>query len=481
MANSLPYFCLSKERLDAVVEAMKSFMSSESIRTLSHREIQCKAWHCVPEVASYMAHLRRLEETVKSDIMREISQLIYQCNVYSLEMNSKSNSKLARKASWVDTKKLSFHKFCSFCLDAKERLYLILKTYGWLPEFFRLYPQHFYENSFHFVSKIPRKKLPIKVRVVGLGIAGSLAVSGLAKMGIETIIGFETRPRKGPSGVASRYQNASWRAFDVSRNMLDETAYKKLEKYRQRLNTTDKEGSTKVVSSERVQIIIGDAINTSIESANRYNADLRFGCTVDNYYDSTKSANTKSEKANEKCDIVALFCGAHTADRFSGLKEEMGICSWPALSSKCKTWLRIQESKCTDMYCTRGGNIGAEKWYFTVANARDKVHDILRVKYAVTKQWERETKAPNSDQRLKSEYEAKLGQLDKVLKRMGEKNKGNSNKFDYIFTNAPDNEVNLAKRKTDGMDGSVVIDGGYTVDVKISSRAVVGGVSFQSY
>jgi predicted translin family RNA/ssDNA-binding protein len=78
---------LSKERLDGIVEAMKSFMSSETIRLLSHREIQCKPWHYVPEVGSYMGDLRRLEETVKSDIMRVISQLVYQCNVYSLAMD----------------------------------------------------------------------------------------------------------------------------------------------------------------------------------------------------------------------------------------------------------------------------------------------------------------------------------------------------------------------------------------------------------
>jgi hypothetical protein len=43
--------------------------------------------------------------------------------------------------------------FDLFCLDAKERLYLLLNQYGWLQEFFRDFPEHFYENSFQFVHR----------------------------------------------------------------------------------------------------------------------------------------------------------------------------------------------------------------------------------------------------------------------------------------------------------------------------------------
>jgi 2-polyprenyl-6-methoxyphenol hydroxylase-like FAD-dependent oxidoreductase len=47
--------------------------------------------------------------------------------------------------------------------------------------------------------------------------------------------------------------------------------------------------------------------------------------------------------------------------------------------------------------------------------------------------------------------------------------------FDYIFTNAPDNEHNRRKRTMSDAVGSVVLDGGYRVDIKIASKCQVGG------
>merc|ERR1712232_1020022 len=45
---------------------------------------------------------------------------------------------------------------------------------------------------------------------------------------------------------------------------------------------------------------------------------------------------------------------------------------------------------------------------------------------------------------------------------------GETARFDYIFTNAPHNEVNLAKRPD---DGTVVLDGGYAVQVAFATEA----------
>jgi hypothetical protein len=174
-------------------------------------------------------------------------------------------------------------EFDLLCLDSKERLYLILKQYGWLEEFFRHFPQHFYENSFVFVDMIPQKKLYVKVKVIGLGIAGSLAVSGLAKLGIEHVIGYEQRQRSGPGGATSRYQNASWRAYDISEKLLNQEAYDHLRAYRQKIKVQYDDGSSKIVVTDRVQIIIGDAVNSALDSAARYGAKLCFGFPLDSY------------------------------------------------------------------------------------------------------------------------------------------------------------------------------------------------------
>jgi hypothetical protein len=467
--SSSPLPILSKERLDLVVRALKSFMASEDIRALSHREIQSQAWHSVMEIAGCMADLRKAEEMVRRKIMEEISKLVYRCNAYILE----SKSQMGVDDSSYELK----IKFRAFCLDSKERLYLILKKYGWLPDFFRQYPHHFYENSFHFIYNIPEKTLPIKVRVVGLGIAGSLAVSGLAKSGIESVVGFEKRLRDGPSSVSSRYQNASWRAYDIAKNMLDEAALARMKAHQQWTSAKDKTGNTaKVVCSDRVQIIIGDAIETAIASALRYKADLQFGCGNDAFYDGS-SAGNPGKNANDKCDIVALFCGAHTSKLFPGLEEQMEVITWPNLSSRCLTWLRIQESAHhANEYCRRGGEIGAEKWHFTIETARNTVQDIERVKDAAVKKLQME-----QQEHAKRELKAKLNQIEKVLKFMGQRVEGNDQGFDYVFTNAPENEHNISKRDDDGNDGSVVIDGNYTVDVSIASKAIVGGVSIPDY
>ena len=476
----------SKERLNNVVAALKAFLSDDQIRLLGQRAVQGKAWHRVPEVAAYMSELRSVEETKRGNIMSKLSALIFRFHDYTLDAT------LARAGLIIDgrvhpgsslDKKTEFDLFC---LDSKERLYMILKQYGWLPDFFRLYPQHFYENSFRFVDLIPPKELPITVHVVGLGIGGSLAVSGLAKNGIKCVHGFEQRARTGQGSVTSRYQNASWRAYDISEKLLDQDAFNILCKYRQRLNVTYDNGTSRVVTTDRVQIIIGNAVEAGLASAERLGATLHFGhhqkMTPDEHVTEQNTVSPHEGRA----DIVALFCGAHTASLSPLLEAEMKIFSWPSdVSSTCMMWLKLTESPHTDAFCTRGGELGAEKWHYTINSARDEIEDVLRVRAALMYQFKA---TGTSDDTLPPEYHMKLAQIDKVLRYMETSSsslscgsdcdgRGPTARFDYKFTNAPHNEHNRTKRTDEGKDGTVVLDGAYTVDIKLASHAVIGQTS----
>ena len=434
---------LSKERLDEVVDAIKKALSNEEMRALSQRAVQSKVWHLQPVVAAYLADLRRDEINVREKVMQHLSSLIYQFHEHTIDATLARAGILqddrVHAGSSLDKK----DAFDLFCLDAKERLYLILKQYGWLEEFFRNFPQHFYENSFQFVHRIPPKKLKVKVKVVGLGVGGSMAVSGLAKAGVDSVIGYEKRDESGSRRVGSRYQNASWRAYDIAERLLDETAYNHLITYRQRVNVQYEDGTSGIVTSDRVQIILGNAIEESLASAKRYGAKLIFSCKGDEYF--KEDGNVK-----EEADIVALFSGAHTSEIFPGLGDEMNIYSWPDLRSDCKMWLRIKESEHQEDFCTRGGEIGAEKWHYTIESARKTVDDVLRIKDNLTSSLKNslakieEGKSEESEEEIKARFDKQLAQCDKVLNAM----KGNTvgdHRFDYIFTNAPDNEHNRKK------------------------------------
>lgn len=78
------------------------------------------------------------------------------------------------------------------------------------------------------MNLIPEKKLDkIRVKIVGMGVAGSMALSGLAKAGAKSVVGYEKRERSGLKRVGSRYQNASW-LYCVAKNLLDKEAYEHL-------------------------------------------------------------------------------------------------------------------------------------------------------------------------------------------------------------------------------------------------------------
>jgi hypothetical protein len=221
---------LNKQRLDQVVNAIKQALSDPALRgSLSQRAVQGKIWHSQPILAEILSELREQEEAIRRLILQHCSKLVYyfhergvdatlaraglvtDARIHAGSSLSISTAAAAAGATAQDqqTKKPKRLDLDIYSLDAKERLYMILQHQEWMPDFFRLYPLHFYENSFAFVNNIPKKELNVKVKVIGLGIAGSVCVSGLAKHGIVHVKGYEKRPEHGPSCVSSRYQNGT--------------------------------------------------------------------------------------------------------------------------------------------------------------------------------------------------------------------------------------------------------------------------------
>jgi hypothetical protein len=304
------------------------------------------------------------------------------------------------------------------------------------------------------VDRIAAKKLKVRVKVVGLGIGGSIATSGLAKAGIPTVA-YEKRAERGLRSVTSRYQNASWRAYDIAAKLVDESAYNDFVENRQKINVIHDDGTTSIVTSDRVQIILGQAIQSAIDSARRYGAELHFesDCLHDD---------------DNKYDIVAFFAGTQTAQAFN-MTDEMAIMSWPELDSHCNMWLRLKESDKAEPYCSRGGEIGAEKWHYTIESARASPADVERIIDNLDTQHKNNLAKPDiAKEQVTAKYQEQRSRVDKVLQAMKNGTTA-TGRYDYIFTNAPKNEHNLAKRQA--ADKDVVLDGGYTVQVKMASNS----------
>ncbi len=469
------------------------------MRKMNNRAIQAKVWS-EPMVASYMTDLRHAEEQIRSEIMVKMSQLIHSFHRHCIDTT------LARANITKDERIHAGSSLCSsssngngnnngnstsqgddkkdmdvVCLDAKERMYLILKEYQWIKDFFRLYPMHFFENSFQFVNNIPQKTLDVKVKVVGLGVGGSLAVSGLKKRGIDYVIGYDKRSRHGERSVTSRYQNASWRAYDIASGLLDDEAYNELVAYQQRINVMNDDGTSRVLTSDRVQIILGSAIDSALASAERYGADLRFESELSSFYSSSKGEDKEeggdSSSEREKVDIVALFTGAHTSEIFEGLGDQMKIFQWPNLSSNCKMWLQIKPSEKRHAYTARDIEVGAENWHFAIESARKTIVDVKRIRDSLSSQYNLKKKRVNSvdeEKVVDKEYKSKLEKIDNLIQEIDTAQKNdNEARFDYIFANAPDNEHNRSKIDTAKHDGNLVIDGNYKVDIKIASKSAI--------
>lgn len=475
--NAMKNSSLDYSRLDEIVQLIKAELSKPSIRCLNNRAVQAKVFQ-IPEVSSYMSDLRRVEENIRQEILEKMSFLIHKFQEHSIDVTLARAGILpdgrVHAGSSLDDNK----EFDLLCLDAKERLYMVLNQYDWLKDFNRFYPQHFYENSFQFVERIPPKKLQVKVKVVGLGIGGSLAVSGLKKNGVESVVGYDKRARNGPRAVTSRFQNASWRAYDVAEKMLDEEAFQHLVEYQQRINVTYDDGTSKVMSSDRVQIILGDAVDSALESAERLGADLRFECDESKF---CKDETALSSEDDNDTDIVALFAGAHTCALVPGLKDAMNIHSWMDLSSPCRLWLEIKPSNKTCAYTARDIEDGAEKWHFTIEASRDSAKDLIRIRdnLIALHDWNlrkiEKSGGVAMDKASEIErHEVAISKVEKLLNQLGgNKDGGKAERYDYIFSNAPDNEYNRAKADAAKKRGNVVLEGQYTVDVGIASNAIV--------
>lgn len=431
-----------------------------------------------------MAELRRAEEALRHEIMKSMSQLIHKFQEYSIDVTLAragilSDSRVHAGSSLEQYDSLDFD---ILCLDAKERLYMVLNQYDWLRDFYRFYPQHFYENSFQFVERIPKKKLHVKVKVVGLGVAGSLAVSGLKKNGVDTVIGYDRRARNGPRSVTSRFQNASWRAYDIAEKMLDEESFQHLVEFQQRINVTYDDGTSAVMSSDRVQIILGDAVDSALESAERYGAKLCFDCDAYGFLKTEVGSDVGEEGNGDDFDIVALFAGAHTSSLVPGLKEEMNMYSWKDLSSHCCLWLEVKKSEKKSAYTARDIENGAEKWHFTIEAARNSKRDLVRIRDNLIAQHHWKLRKYNEyGEEVKNEKEAEEKQHKLAMKKVEDllndleekKEDGTEERYDYIFSNAPDNEYNRAKLEAAKAKGNVVLEGKYTVDITIASKSMI--------
>lgn len=476
--NSTPSSTLDYDRLNDVVKTIATKLSDPSLRKINNRAIQAKLWSD-PKVASYMTDLRREEDQLRSNIMERMSMLIQKLHLQCIDATLERANIITKEDDISpytdDCIKEEKIKVDEIYLDAKERLYLILKEYGWMKDFFRLYPMHFFENSFTFVSNIPTKDLDVKVKVIGLGVGGSLAVSGLKKRGIKYVKGYEKRARHGERSVTSRYQNASWRAYDIAQGLLDKEAYDELVAYQQRINVVNDDGTTKVMTSDRVQIVLGSAIDAALSSAERYGAQLYFNCNPNSFYKSNQENHKSDDKSeNENVDIVALFTGAHTSEMFEGLKDLLGYFEWPNISSKCKMWLQIKPSRKKCAFTSRDIEVGAENWHFAIESARNTIDDVNRIRDALISQYQLNKKRTNISLFDDNECKKKIEKIENLIETIeAHRIKDSGSRFDYIFANAPDNVHNRSKIEIAKNKGDLVIDGNYQVDVKIASNPVI--------
>ena len=123
---------LTKEKLDQVVETVKQALSNPTTRAMGQRAVQGYIWHQYPVIAAVLGELRAAEEAVRQAVMAHISRLVYQFHARATQAT------LARAGVLVDPR---IHEGSSLelkdsldilCLDAKERLYMILKVRRYL-------------------------------------------------------------------------------------------------------------------------------------------------------------------------------------------------------------------------------------------------------------------------------------------------------------------------------------------------------------
>lgn len=395
----------------------------------------------------------------------------------------------------------------------------------------------------HSKQTTQQQQLPVVIKIIGLGIGGAMAASGCAKHGCESVVAYEQRRYDGgqqhrtvrdldhmttsttttttttsnrqKSSVTSRYQNASWRAYHTAAQLVDDTAYQELIQYRQRVVVNSATAgaapaaTTVTTTTDRVQIILGHAIECAIESARRYGVNLQFEVTDTRAYyydddndndDDKNNKETKKEEKEEdrvverqarqrpaKADLVALFCGVHTSRLVPGLADAMQIVAWPHLTSHCLMWLQLSPSPLSSMpsflagehddnhdpitdggggggACIRGGEIGAETWHYTIQSSRDNRNDVWRI-------WDHLQAQQQSQQPLPADgdddYQEKQARIRNVLQALED---GTCSRFTYTFTNLPRNDYNQRKRNA---AENVVLDGEYSVPVQMATQPIL--------
>ena len=214
-----------------------------------------------------------------------------------------------------------------------------------------------------------------------------------------------------------------------------------------------------------------------MESAERYGADLRFECDSKEFC----KTETSSDEDIDDVDIVALFAGVRTDGIVPGLEQEMDMHAWKDLRSDCILWLEIKMSEKKSSYTARNVEVGAEKWHFTIESSRSTKDDIVRIRdnLIAKRIWalQKLEIAGASDEEKAQEGESFLAQISKIDQLLGDveekKEDGEEQRFDYIFSNAPKNEHNLAKKEAAMKGGNMVINGDYSVDVQIASTSMI--------
>jgi hypothetical protein len=112
---------------------------------------------------------------------------------------------------------------------------------------------------------------------------------------------------------------------------------------------------------------------------------------------------------------------------------------------------------------------------------RDDIEDLQRVRDKIQNKYDTCLKKQSSESKanvdgcphrkeVKQKYLRQLNLVESIMEKMSS---GEIQRYDYIFVNASDNLNNQLKQKRAGEDGSIVLEGGYTVPVKITANACV--------
>jgi hypothetical protein len=171
------------------------------------------------------------------------------------------------------------------------------------------------------------------------------------------------------------------------------------------------------------------------------------------------------------------------------LKEEMNIHTWKDLSSPCRLWLEVKPSEKKSAYTARNIENGAEKWHFTIEAARNSKKDLIRVRDNLIAQhlWslkkQREYGVTDSEKDAEEEqHKLSMNKVESLLHDLEEKKDDSleEQRYDYIFSNAPDNEHNGAKLEAAKAKGNVIMEGKYTVDITIASKSMIDSSSSET-